>query len=69
MHIRLLKLGHSARIIDFPAGSTIGDALKEADLASEGHSIAINGLGASMTTALNDGDVLTLVPKVEGGVG
>ncbi len=69
MQIKLLKLGHSARVLDIPAGSTIGDALGQSEIAHEGHTIAINGLGAETTTALNDGDVLTLVPKVEGGVG
>ena len=69
MQIKLLKLGHSARVLDIPAGSNIGDALDVSELAYEGHTIAINGLGAATTTSLNDGDVLTLVPKVEGGVG
>ena len=69
MQIKLLKLGHSVRVLDIPAGSTIGDALGVSELAHEGHTIAINGLGAATTTALNDGDVLTLVPKVEGGAG
>ena len=69
MQIKLLKLGHSARVFDIPAGSTIGDVLGEADIPHQGHSIAVNGLGAGLTTAIGEGDVLTLIPKVEGGVG
>ena len=69
MQIKLLKLGHSARVLDIPAGSTIGDTLSQTDLAYRGHTIAVNGLGAGLTTGLSDGDILTLVPKVEGGVG
>ncbi len=34
--------------------------------AAAGHAISFNGLGASTTTGLFDGDVVTLVPKVEG---
>ncbi len=67
MKIKLLKLGHSARELDIPAGSTMGDALEHADLGHSGHSLSINGLGAGLTTALTDGDIVTLVPKVEGG--
>ena len=67
MKIKLLKLGHSARELDVPAGSTLGEALGQAELGHSGHSLAINGLGAGLTTALSDGDVLTLIPKVEGG--
>ena len=67
MKIKMLKLGHSAREIDVPSGSTIADALETADVGYDGYSIALNGLGASSTTSVSDGDVLTLVPKVEGG--
>ena len=69
MQIRLLKLGHSARALDIPGAAAIGDTLGQTDLAHEGHSIAANGLGTGLTTALSDGAVLTLVPNVEGGVG
>ncbi|MFH1530433.1 MAG: hypothetical protein ABIK09_06845 [Pseudomonadota bacterium] len=32
------------------------------------YSISVNGLGASPHTALGKGDVVALVPKVEGGI-
>lgn len=67
MNIRILRLGHSARHFEIAAGATIADVLAESDLPSAGHAISVNGLGASSTTALADGDVVTLVPKVEGG--
>ena len=67
MTIRILRLGHSARHLEIAAGATIADVLTEADLSSLGHAISVNGLGASTTTAVADGDVITLVPKVEGG--
>ena len=67
MTIKRLKLGHSARELDIPAGSTMGDALEHADLGHSGHSLSVNGLGAGLTTALGDGDVVCMTPKIEGG--
>ena len=67
MKIKVLRLGHSARHVDIAAGTTIGEVLTQESLPVEGHAISVNGLGASQTTALAEGDVVTLVPKVEGG--
>jgi sulfur carrier protein ThiS len=67
MKIRILRLGHSARNAEVPAGTTIAELLAGEDIVSAGHAISVNGLGASSTTALTDCDVVTLVPKVEGG--
>ncbi len=41
MQIKLLKLGHSARVLDIPAGSTIGDALGESDIAHQGRACSV----------------------------
>lgn len=67
MNIKVLRLGHSARHVETAAGSTIGEVLEAEALSAQGHAISVNGLGASTTTALAEGDVVTLVPKVEGG--
>ena len=67
MNIKILRLGHSARTAEAAAGTTITELLEAEDVPSQGYAISINGLGASGTTALGDGDVVTLVPKVEGG--
>ena len=69
MQIKLLRLGHSTRILDIPAGSTIGDAISEAGMATEGHSLSLNGLGAALNASLSDGDVVVVTPKIEGGRG
>ena len=45
----------------------LSEVLSTAEVPSQGHSISVNGLGAGGSTALGDGDVVTLVPKVEGG--
>lgn len=67
MTIKILRLGHSARTVETPAGTTIAELLAAEDVATSGYAISVNGLGASGSTALADGDVITLVPKVEGG--
>ncbi len=67
MQIKVLRLGHSARHVDIAAGATVGEVLAREDLPTQGYAISVNGLGASQTTVLSPDDVVTLVPKVEGG--
>ncbi len=67
MKIKLLKLGHSAQQVELPAGSTIQEALDKADMETDGYSLSINGLGASAGAVVTDGDIITMVPKIEGG--
>jgi sulfur carrier protein ThiS len=68
MKIRILKLGQAAHVVDVEPNTNIGEALHTANLGSEGYTIALNGLGAGHETSVSDGDVVTLVPKVVGGV-
>lgn len=67
MKIKVLRLGHAARHVEAAAGSTIAEILEANDISSQGYSISVNGLGASANTALEDGDSLVLVAKIEGG--
>ena len=67
MRIKVLKLGSSAHEVDANPGSTVQEVLDKASLPSGGHQISVNGLGAGPSTALGEGDIVTLVPKVEGG--
>ena len=67
MKIKVLKLGSATREADLPAGSTVSDALAKVDLESSGYSLTVNGLGCGMGTSVSDHDIITLVPKVEGG--
>ena len=67
MKVKVLRLGHSATVIEVPAGTAIEEALESHDIPRQGYSVSVNGLGAGPATALGDGDVVTLVPKVEGG--
>jgi len=67
MKVKVLKLGHSGTVIEVPHGSTVEEALNKGEIPFSGHSISVNGLGAGPGVALSEGDVVTLVPKVEGG--
>jgi sulfur carrier protein ThiS len=68
MNIRILRLGHSARHVEAAAGTTVGEILEQQDLPTSGYALSVNGLGASNSAALCEGDVICLIPKVEGGV-
>ena len=67
MKIKILRLGHSARHVEVAAGTTISEVLDREELSAEGYALSVNGLGASTSAVVADGDVVTLVPKVEGG--
>lgn len=69
MKVKVLKLGHSAHEVEASPGMTVREVLDRAGLPSEGYSLSVNGLGAGPSTALGEGDIVTLVPKVEGGRG
>ena len=67
MHVKILRLGSATRECDIPAGSTVSDALQKAELHADGYSVSVNGMGSGIGAELNDHDIVTLVPKVEGG--
>lgn len=67
MNCKILKLGHSTRHIEVPAGATVSQALNQAEIGHQGYSLTLNGLGVGPETQLSEGDIVTLVPKVEGG--
>lgn len=67
MKIKILRLGQAAHVTDVPTGSSIDDAIQAAGLARQGYSLTLNGLGTSSETALSEGDVVTMTPKVVGG--
>ncbi len=68
MKVKVLKLGSCAREVEAEANATVQEALDKAELPSQGYSVSVNGMGAGLSTALGEGDIVTLVPKVEGGM-
>ena len=68
MRIKVLKLGHSAQeFTNIEPGATVGQLIEEAAFSAAGFSLSLNGLGVAMEAEVSDGDVITMVPKVEGG--
>ena len=67
MKVKVLRMGHSATVVDVPAGATVQEALSANHIPCDGYALSVNGLGATGFAALAEGDVVTLVPKVEGG--
>ena len=68
MKVKVLKLGSCAREVDAEVNATVQEALDKAELPSQGYSVSVNGMSAGLSTALGEGDIVTLVPKVEGGM-
>ena len=67
MKVKILKLGQSATEAEMQSGATIEDACEKAGISHHGYSLTLNGLTASSETSVSEGDIVTLVPKVEGG--
>ena len=67
MKVRVMKLGHSAKEVEVGAGSTVEEGLTASGMEQEGYSVTVNGVGANLSAQMREGDVIALVPKVEGG--
>ena len=67
MKIRILKLGSAAHEANVQDGATIGETIEAAGISPAGYSLTLNGMGTGPDTVVSDGDVVTMVPKVEGG--
>ena len=67
MLVKVARLGTAVQELALNAGSKVIDALNAADLAVENEDIRVNNNTSNEQTVLNDGDIVTLVPKVKGG--
>ena len=68
MKIKVLCLGRSAKEIEVQDGTTVEQAIAQADFPKESsYSRHVNGNHAMDSDVLHDGDILTLVPQVKGG--
>ena len=65
----VLRIGRfSEKQLDYPSGSNVGDVVKGLSLPSAHVDILlVNGRHVDMEYLLQDGDVLSLLPMVEGG--
>lgn len=65
--VKVLKLGSSPVPVNVVEGSLIQDVLNSAGIDPHGYSISLNGLGATTGTSVENGDVITMNPKIEAG--
>jgi sulfur carrier protein ThiS len=68
MKIKVLKLGEAATEVEVPSGSTVADVITSANYQTAGYTRTLNGQMVFDSTKVSEGDVVTLAPKVEGGV-
>ena len=68
MKIKVLKLGEAATEVDAASGATVADVIKQTGYGEHGYTRTLNGQIVFDSTQVKDGDVVTLAPKVEGGI-
>lgn len=68
MKVRILQLGR--KVVDYqgPEGATLATALAAVDIvAGQGMDLRINTNPATLDAVLNQGDVVTIIPRIKGG--
>lgn len=66
--VKVMRLGdRTNRQLSLPQGSTVADAIRVSGVNSSGTSHTVNSRPAAASQTLNDGDIVILTPKVEGG--
>jgi len=68
MKVRVAELGGKFQEVDIGADATVEDALKSANVDySRSKELRINSEKAALEDILEEGDVVQLIPNVEGG--
>lgn len=66
--VRLVQLGKQIQSFRVPEGGTLEQALSMGDIpAKGGMDIRVNGKKVAASYALQDGDLITVVPFIRGG--
>jgi hypothetical protein len=68
MLVKILRLGRSAETVNVDDDTSVKDALDKADVELVGHSVTLNGVGCDLAAPLPADSVITVSPKVMGGV-
>ncbi|MBU0691490.1 MoaD/ThiS family protein [bacterium] len=69
MKVKVLCLGRSAKEIDVSEGCTVEQAIQQAGFPKDSsYSRHVNGSPAFDSDVLQDGNILTMVPAVKGGL-
>ena len=67
IRVTVVSIGRQ-RQVTVPAGSTCADALTSAGFDAQGYALTLNGVHTQLHERPDDGDILALTPKVDGGV-
>ena len=67
IRVTVVSIGRQ-RQVTVPAGSTCADALTSAGFDSQGYALTLNGVHCQLHERPDDGAILALTPKVDGGV-
>ena len=65
--VKVARLGNTVQEVALEEGASVQDALTAADLAVDGEDVRVNSSNAGLSDEVQDGDIVTLVPKVKGG--
>ena len=68
MKVKVLKLGQAAKELDIPSGTTVEEAINMSGFSMDGYSVALNGTGANLSAHVQEDNIISLVPKIEGGM-
>jgi len=66
--VKVARLGDQVKEFFVEEGETVGSLLDEVGIDPEGWDLRVNGVPASRETPLEDGDIVTLVPPIKGGI-
>jgi sulfur carrier protein ThiS len=69
IQINLVTPGVAAREYHLPEGATLADLLRRCGYHSAGHAVLVDGATPEEALALQDGTVVTIVPRPEQTVG
>ena len=67
MKIKILKLGEAAKEVEIQEGATVEHVIQASGFNREHMTITLNGHPAFDTSPVQEGDVLTMNPKIKGG--
>ena len=65
--IKVARLGTTVQEVALNDGASVQDALTAAGLTVDGEDVRVNSSNAGLNDEVEDGDIVTLVPKVKGG--
>ena len=66
IRVTVVSIGRQ-RQVTVPAGSTCTDALTSAGFDAQGYALTLNGVHCQLHERPDDGDIIALTPKVDGG--